>query len=112
MADITMCTQTLCPDWGICYRAQATPSPMQSMAAFEYSVVDGVAHCESYIPIYQEANMATRKEITGVIAQIKCAMSELEDAALLIDDVREVMRDAAALIGAMADEIEDLRADA
>ena len=112
MADITMCTQSFCPDWGICYRAQATPSHMQSMAAFEYSIVDGVASCESYMPINQEANMATRKEITGVIAQIKCAMSELEDAALLIDDVREVMRDATALIDAMADELADLRADA
>ena len=54
MADITMCTQSLCPDWGICYRAQATPSTMQSMAVFEYSVVDGVACCESYIPMSQE----------------------------------------------------------
>lgn len=54
MADITMCTQSFCPDWGICYRAQATPSHMQSMAAFEYSIVDGIASCENYVPVYRE----------------------------------------------------------
>lgn len=112
MADITMCTQSFCPDWGICYRAQATPSHMQSMAAFEYSIVDGVASCESYIPFYPEANVATLKEMTGMIAQIKCAMSELEDAALLIDDVREVMRDAAALIDSMVDDLDEASEEA
>lgn len=55
--------------------------------------------------------MTTQAETNKMISKIKCAMSELEDAALLIDDVREVMRDAAALIDAMAAEIEDTRAE-
>ncbi len=50
MADLTMCTQTLCPNAGHCLRAQATPGERQSMAAFPYTLgADGVI-CEHYIP--------------------------------------------------------------
>ena len=54
---------------------------------------------------YQEVNMATRKEIDQMLAQIKWATGEFEDADRIINDAREVMRDAAALIDAMAVEL-------
>jgi len=49
--------------------------------------------------------MATRDEIQKMLAQIKFAMSQLESAAYALSDAREVLRDAAALIDAMADEL-------
>lgn len=52
MADITMCTQTLCPNAGVCYRVQATPSEWQSMAAFDYVIGNNGVRCENYIPMY------------------------------------------------------------
>ena len=53
MADITMCTQILCPKAETCYRRQATPSEIwQSYAQFEYTLgSDGVVICEYYWPI-------------------------------------------------------------
>jgi len=51
MADITMCTQTLCPNAGHCSRSQAKESEWQSWEAFEYTIaLDGV-QCEHYIPM-------------------------------------------------------------
>ncbi len=51
MADITMCTQVLCPNAGHCYRVQAAPSTWQSWQDFEYTVgVEGVV-CGNYLPI-------------------------------------------------------------
>ena len=61
---------------------------------------------------YREANMATRQEIAEMLGKIKAARAQLESAAYALSDAREVMRDAAALIDAMADELEDLRAEA
>jgi len=53
MADITMCTQTLCPNAGHCYRAQATPSIWQSMQTFDYTVSTRGVECEHYLPMYR-----------------------------------------------------------
>ena len=51
MPDITMCTNTLCPNALNCYRVQARPSEWQSWCNFEYKIsVDGVV-CEHYWPI-------------------------------------------------------------
>lgn len=53
MADITMCTQELCPNAGHCYRTTAAPSAWQSWATFDYSIsTDGVV-CEHYLPAYR-----------------------------------------------------------
>jgi hypothetical protein len=53
MPDITMCTQSICPNAMRCYRTLATPGAWQSWATFEYSVgVDGVV-CEHYLPAYE-----------------------------------------------------------
>jgi hypothetical protein len=52
MADITMCTQTLCPNAGVCYRMQAKPSEWQSMATFDYTIGTNGVLCENYIPMY------------------------------------------------------------
>ena len=55
--------------------------------------------------------MATKAEADKMRAQIRTAMVELKSAEDALSDAREVLRDAAALIDAMADEIEDLRAE-
>lgn len=49
MADICMCTNTLCPKAGICYRVQATPSHWQSMGSFKYTIGDNGVECVNYI---------------------------------------------------------------
>lgn len=54
MADITMCTQSKCPNAVNCYRVHAFPSHYQSMAAFDYVVEDGVVRCEDYIPMRKD----------------------------------------------------------
>lgn len=53
MADITMCTQTLCPNAGHCRRIQAAPSQWQSMAAFNYTVSARGVECDNYMPMYR-----------------------------------------------------------
>jgi hypothetical protein len=53
MADITMCTQTLCPNSGRCYRVQAKASDWQSMATFHYTVSAHGIECANYIPMYR-----------------------------------------------------------
>lgn len=54
MADITMCTQTLCPNAGHCYRVQATPNPhRQSVAAFDYTISVHGVECDNYMPTYR-----------------------------------------------------------
>ena len=53
MADITMCAQTLCPNAGVCYRVQATPSDWQIMAAFDYTVSARGVECGNYLPMYR-----------------------------------------------------------
>ncbi len=53
MADITMCTQTLCPNAGHCRRIQAAPSKWQSMATFNYTVSARGVECENYMPMYR-----------------------------------------------------------
>ena len=53
MADITMCTQTLCPNAGHCYRVQATASDWQSVMTFQYSISPRGVECENYMPMYR-----------------------------------------------------------
>ena len=53
MADVTMCTNQLCPEAKSCYRVQAKPNiHRQSMAFFAYEIgVNGV-ECVNKIPMY------------------------------------------------------------
>lgn len=53
MPDITMCTQTLCPNASTCYRVQAKPSDYQSYSQFEYTVSPNGVECEHYWPMYK-----------------------------------------------------------
>ena len=53
MADITMCTQTLCPNAGHCRRVQAVESNWQSWATFSYTISVLGVECENYMPIYR-----------------------------------------------------------
>ena len=51
MADITMCTQTLCPNAGHCYRVQAQTNPnWQSVMMFQYMISVRGVECDNYIP--------------------------------------------------------------
>jgi len=52
MADITMCSQTLCPNAAHCYRAQTKASDWQSVATFDYTVSARGVECDSYISMY------------------------------------------------------------
>lgn len=62
MPDISMCTNSLCPNASHCYRVQATPSHWQSWTPFEYKIgVDGV-ECEHYMPMYEITSSSTAKE--------------------------------------------------
>ena len=62
MVDITMCTQTLCPNAGHCYRIQAKASDWQSMATFNYAVSAHGVECDNYIPTYHAVTMTTTNE--------------------------------------------------
>lgn len=53
MADITMCTQFLCPLAGSCYRRTATPSQFQSYAMFEYKISGNGVVCDGFYQNYQ-----------------------------------------------------------
>lgn len=51
MVDITMCSNSVCPNFKKCYRAQAKPSKYQSYCEFKYvEHQDGVV-CDFYRPI-------------------------------------------------------------
>ena len=63
MADITMCSNKLCPLAGCCYRAQATPSGLrQSMGFFQYEVGVGGISCNEFIPMYSYSASNNTKE--------------------------------------------------
>jgi len=52
MADITMCSNALCPNEPRCYRAQARPDPIwQSWACFGYVVSENEVFCDHYMPM-------------------------------------------------------------
>jgi len=53
MADITMCTQELCPNARHCYRVQAKANDWQSMATFNYTVSARGVECDNYMPMYR-----------------------------------------------------------
>ncbi len=51
MPDISMCTNTQCPSFKLCLRAQAKPSPLQTFADFAVKV--GEKKCEAFMPIWR-----------------------------------------------------------
>ena len=52
------------------------------------------------------------QEIQRLLGEIRAAQYALDDAAAAVLDAREVMRDTAALIDAMSDELAELSKDA
>lgn len=48
MADITLCTNKLCPLAGNCKRILAIPSDWQSYALFQYRITFNGAECDHY----------------------------------------------------------------
>lgn len=69
MADITMCSQTLCPNAGHCYRVQATPNQhWQSVMAFQYTLSGRGVECENYWPM-------TRTVVTDSTGQVDVTVS-------------------------------------
>ena len=48
MADITMCTNVLCPNAPHCYRVQAIPDEYQSVCNFEYTLSTEGVLCDYY----------------------------------------------------------------
>ena len=72
MADITMCTQTMCPNAGHCYRVQAVEGYWQSWQDFEYTLgVEGVV-CDNYLPIYVAPISSTTKPNAEQAALKRC----------------------------------------
>lgn len=64
MADITFCSQTLCPNAKSCYRAQAKPeSKWQGYATFRYTISTSGIDCEGYWPMFK--SVATNSTVTG-----------------------------------------------
>ena len=58
MADITMCVNQECPKRSECYRATAPFNPFrQSVAAFEYTIIDGEFHCDNFSQVDTNSNM-------------------------------------------------------
>ena len=53
MADIPMCSQTLCPNAKHCYRIQAKASDWQSVMTYQYSISPRGVACENYMPMYR-----------------------------------------------------------
>lgn len=75
MADITMCTQTLCPNAGHCYRAQAEASDWQSIATFNYTISTRGVECDNYMPMYRTGvtdSTVHNVEVTGGVAFADC----------------------------------------
>ncbi len=62
MADITMCTQKLCPNAGHCLRRIAQPSKFQSWCMFEYGLSPQGVVCDFYIPACITTTTDTVKE--------------------------------------------------
>ena len=61
MAGISMCTQSMCPNAGHCYRVQAERSTWQSWQDFEYTVgMEGVV-CGNYLPLFGAQISSTTK---------------------------------------------------
>lgn len=53
MADITMCTNELCPIAGECHRMQAEPHEYrQAYQCFPYVVTPKGVECDHYVPHY------------------------------------------------------------
>lgn len=52
MADITKCTQALCPVAGDCWRRSAPDSDMQAWATWQYAVSPRGIECDGYWPTY------------------------------------------------------------
>lgn len=51
MADIMMCSQSLCPSAAHCYRVHATPNQhQQGVMAFQYTISDRGVECYHYWP--------------------------------------------------------------
>ena len=51
MSDTTMCSQTLCPNAGHCYRVQAEPNQdWQSVMMFMYTISARGVECDGYMP--------------------------------------------------------------
>jgi hypothetical protein len=53
--------------------------------------------------------MPTRDETKRMVEKIRWARSQLENVTDAIDDARSALRDAEALIGALADEIAEMK---
>lgn len=53
MADITKCTNELCPAAGECWRRNAPNSEWQSWAGFSYGVGAKGVICGSFWPMYE-----------------------------------------------------------
>ncbi len=70
MADITMCSQVLCPNAKSCYRVQAKPSHQwQSYAAFQYTVSTRGVECGGYLPMFESIvtdNTATNDNVDEI----------------------------------------------
>lgn len=69
MADITMCTQALCPNAAHCYRVQAKANDWQSAATFDYTVSARGVECDSYMPMYR--TVATDSTVHNDQAQLR-----------------------------------------
>ena len=66
MADITMCSQTLCPNASHCYRVQATQNRhWQNVATFDYTISDRGVECDSYMPMYRTVATDSTVHNTG-----------------------------------------------
>lgn len=63
MADITMCTNELCPNAASCYRVTATPSERwQSYASFKYTIGPNGVECDHYWQSYITKTSGTSAE--------------------------------------------------
>ena len=63
MADITMCTNVLCPNAPHCYRVQAIPDEYQSVCNFEYTVSPDGVLCDYYWPTEFRHAISNRTEV-------------------------------------------------
>jgi len=47
-----LCSQTLCPKAGTCYRAKAITQDLSNRIAFPYTISERDVDCVFYIPLY------------------------------------------------------------
>ncbi len=47
-----LCSQTLCPKAGTCYRVKASSQDLSSRIAFPYTISERGVDCVFYIPLY------------------------------------------------------------